>query len=713
MSMLQLFALMASGALALNVEVSMTSSLTFDAEAAKKRPVNKVITLLKDMLTQLEKEAKEDEEIYDKMACWCETNDKEKTKSIADAQTRISDLTSRVEELTAKSSELNTVIDQLGKEIDANKEALDKATAIRTKQQAEFNSEEKDLLSSISALKFSVQTLGKNRESLLQQPHNHVAATIAASVKSAMKKHASMLSGVFTHRERRAVTAFLQGAQAPDDQLPDDLFGSDEPKLSLTEAKASAPEYAPQGGEIFGILSQMKETFETNLANSQKEEMENQKAFEDLKSAKEEEINEGQERLDTKTTELADTDEKKEAAKGDNEDTKNSLDKDQKFLAMLKDKCQNADAEWEERQKDRQVEMEAVSKATAVLTADDAHDLFTKTFNPSLLQKQRAMHSERRTQVSKLLSKVANKVHNPRLATLAVKVRLDAFTRVKKSIDDMVTQLGKEKEDEIMRKDFCEEEFRTNEAQVEKAQREKEDINASIEDLEMTIKDLQDASDKTKAEVAENQAELKKAAETRDAEAKEFQETVADQRATQKLLAAALNVLKGVFAKKGAALLEQDQDSQEKQDPAAPEGFKTYKKNAGAPGVMGLIEQIIADAKTMEADAIRSEEDAKEAYEAFVKETNDTIEAKQADIVNKSQKKAKGETAMVEAKESKENVVTELEQLANSEAQLHQDCDFILKNFSIRQTAREEEIEALKQAKAILSGAKFEAFLQA
>merc|ERR1719331_1071057 len=102
----------------------------------------------------------------------------------------------------------------------------------------------------------------------------------------------------------------------------------------------------------------------------------------------------------------------------------------------------------------------------------------------------------------------------------------------------------------------------------------------------MTIKDLQDASDKTKAEVAENQAELKKAAETRDAEAKEFQETVADQRATQKLLAAALNVLKGVFAKKGAALLEQDQDSQEKQDPAAPEGFKTYKKNAGAPGVM-------------------------------------------------------------------------------------------------------------------------------
>merc|ERR1719337_346151 len=49
------------------------------------------------MLKQLEKEAAEDEEVYDKMACWCETNDKEKTKAIADAETRIADLTTKIE----------------------------------------------------------------------------------------------------------------------------------------------------------------------------------------------------------------------------------------------------------------------------------------------------------------------------------------------------------------------------------------------------------------------------------------------------------------------------------------------------------------------------------------------------------------------------------------------------------------------------------------
>merc|ERR1719456_507387 len=141
--------------------------------------------------------------------------------------------------------------------------------------------------------------------------------------------------------------------------------------------------------------------------------------------------------------------------------------------------------------------MEACSKALAVLSSDDAHDLFTKTFNPSFLQTE--LHSERRNQASQLLSTVAKKLQNPRLATLAVRVRLDAFTRVKKAIDDMVTQLLKEKEDEIKHKDFRVEEFNTNELQTEKKERAKKDLIAKIEDLELTIKQLTEAIDALKA----------------------------------------------------------------------------------------------------------------------------------------------------------------------------------------------------------------------
>merc|ERR1712139_451547 len=101
-----------------------------------------------------------------------------------------------------------------------------------------------------------------------------------------------------THKERKAVASFVQA--------PADYFDA-EPTFKQS--------YAPQSGEIFGILKQMKETFESNLSASQKEEMANQKAYEDLKAAKEEEIAAGQEQIETKAQELANTDEKNAQAK--------------------------------------------------------------------------------------------------------------------------------------------------------------------------------------------------------------------------------------------------------------------------------------------------------------------------------------------------------------------------------------------------------------
>jgi len=345
-----------------------------------------------------------------------------------------------------------------------------------------------------------------------------------------------------------------------------------------------------------------------------------------------------------------------------------------------------------------------------VLSGDDAHDLFTRTFNPALVQTGVTFTSERREQASKLLSRVAKKLNSPRLSALAYQVRLDAFTRVKKAIDDMIAQLMKEKTDEIKHKDFCVDEFNTNQLQTEKKERKKSDLMAKIEDLEMTIKALTQAIDKLKAEIAEMQLQMKRAGEDREKENKEFQTTVADQRETQRLLKAALNVLQDFYGKKAAALLQRRR--QEPTGPPPPPGFEEYKKNAASGGVMDMIQQIIQDAKAMEAEAIRSEEDAQKAYEDFVKETNASIEAKSKEIVNKSDEKAKAEGELVETKESKEAVMLELEQLSNYNAELHQSCDFVMKNFDVRQTARDEEVEALKQAKAILSGAKFEEFLQ-
>jgi DNA repair exonuclease SbcCD ATPase subunit len=674
---------------------SSMAQLSADLYGTKNRPVTKVITLLKDMLKQLEKEGEEDKEVYEKMTCWCQTNDKEKTKSIAEAETRIAELTTSIEELTAGSARLGTEIKNLEKEVTANQEALDKATAIREKELAEFNAEEKDLLESISALKAAVTVLSKHNSFLQLSSSNHATRNLKATLKRTMLRHAALVKSAVTPSEHKMVMSFIQ---EPGD-------------YSFSEQPAGFQSYAPQSGEVFGILKQMKESFEGNLADSQKEESTNQKAYEELKAAKEEEISAGQAQIEAKTEELATTDMKCAQAKEDVKDTKASLAADEEFLAMLKEKCQMTDGEWEERSKTRSDEMAAVSKALEVLSSDDAHDLFTKTFNPALIQASSARSgSDRRNRASNVLTTAAKHVGSHRLAALAVRVRLDAFERVKKAIDDMVTQLLQEKADEIKHKDFCVDEFNKNQLETEKKTRESEDLSAQIEDLTMTIEKLTKAIETLKAEVAELQVQLKRAGEDREIQNKDFQTTVADQRATQKLLKTALAVLGDFYKeKKAAALL---QGLQEPAGPPPPAGFEEYKKNAGSGGVMDMLEQIISDAKAMENEAIRSEEDAQKAYEDFVKETNGSIEAKSQDIVNKEENKAKAESELVETKEAKEGTMLELEQLGNYKAELHQSCDFVQKNFEVRQTARDEEVEALKQAKAILSGAKFEEFLQ-
>merc|ERR1719217_85457 len=202
----------------------------------------------------------------------------------------------------------------------------------------------------------------------------------------------------------------------------------------------------------------------------------------------------------------------------------------------------------------------------------------------------------------------------------------------------------------------------------------------------MKIDELHKAIETLKAEVGELQVQMKRAGEDREKENKEFQQTVAEQRATQVLLTKALDVLQGFYGKEAAALLQQKK--QEPAGPPPPPGFKAYKKSNAAGGVTSMIQQIISDAKAMEAEAIKGEEDALAAYTTFVTETNLSIKTKSKEIVDKSELKAKKETERTEAEEQKAQVMAELEALADEKADLHKACDYLLKNFDLRQTGR-------------------------
>merc|ERR1719359_2048776 len=167
------------------------------------------------MVVQMQKEAEEDEDVYEGMSCWCETNDKIKTQAIADAKQRIDTLTAAIEDHTANSARLNTEIANLNKEVSKNQQALDQATALRAKNSAEFVAEEKDMLQSIGSMKGAVTALSKhNKGAALLQVSDSEAIDLVLKLRGAMRKHHDLIGDVITPRQKEVLKAFVQQQDA-------------------------------------------------------------------------------------------------------------------------------------------------------------------------------------------------------------------------------------------------------------------------------------------------------------------------------------------------------------------------------------------------------------------------------------------------------------------------------------------------------------------
>merc|ERR1719262_1815607 len=135
-----------------------------------------------------------------------------------------------------------------------------------------------------------------------------------------------------------------------------------------------------------------------------------------------------------------------------------------------------------------------------------------------------------------------------------------------------------------------------------------------------------------------------------------------------------------------------------------PARFKKMEKNAGGSRVVAMIEGIIKDSKQLEAEAIAAEQDSQTAYENFMKESNDSITKLTEETNNLKENKAKAAEELEMTKSDLDQTNSELQGLHDESADLHQSCDYLLKNFFVRQEARQAEIDALNEAKAILSG---------
>jgi len=691
---------------------------TLRVRDAGENPVTKVVKLLKEMKATAEAEAKEDEEIYSKMGCWCETNDAEKTEAIKVAEARIQSLSSTIETGTARAGELKTQIAGLEDDLAADKDARDQAAAIRATEKADFEAQDADLSESSGLLKEAIEVLSKVQ--LVQKKPTATLRQVEAANADALVQVRDIIQRAGKPKKAGAYFAVMQkdlwdfmGSMPGGNTAPRVITGLSQ-EDAPTGAAAGSKSYNSRSGGILGLLQTMKEQMDRDLAAAHKAEITAAIGFEKLRATKEGEIQAGAKSIEEKSTELADTNDKVAQAKEDLEDTKNALSSDEKFLMDLKERCKVAASNYATRSATRQDEITAIGETINILMEDDARDLINKQINFVQIRSTRQHQSgaavsgelsTRQHAASQLLT-VAKRHGGTsggwNLALLAVSTQLDGFTKVKAMMDKMVAELKKQQQEEYEKHESCKKDIDTNEDHTMEKEAEKKDQEAKLEMLTGKLESLTQELSDLVTQVKEAHIALKQAGETRKKENHEFQQVVSDQRATIEILNKALARLQEFY----------NESFLQKQEPGAavappPAAGKEYKKNGMSGGVMQLLAKIIQDAKAADQEAVAAEQESQQAYSEFVANSNEMLDSYEKAIASKTEAKDKANADKLTTNQDVASTKTALGDLNDQNKALHLSCDYLIKNYNIRQTARQEETEAIQEAKSILSGADF------
>jgi chromosome segregation ATPase len=677
------------------------------ALSAGENPVRKIVNLLQNMQKKIEEEGEQQQEMFEKFMCYCDTNSGKLQKSVDDLTETVPQNEASVKSKTELKAQIEGELVTHKQDREDAQSTVQTSTEQRNKDKAAFDSYSAEAKSNIASIKKAVAALRKGLgASFLQTPE----ATLLQRLVLFNKASGNAVLSSFDQEE---VSDFLQG-----------------------KAQGSS-------NEIVGILEQMQENMEADLKESEESEASALADFGGLLAAKNKEIASATSAIEDKTARVGTLAVDIVNAKNDLSDTQDALAEDSNFLIELKTTCAEQAKLYDQIKKMRSEEISAVGATIKILNDDDALDLFKKTLpSPSLIQVTRSS-KDIRDQALKVLG--AKKDFG--FIALALQGKKVGFEKVIKMVDEMVVTLGQEQKDDDTQRDWCNKEFDASDDK-------EKDLKRSIHGLETQISETADAIETLKGDLAALTQKIKdldsmvaEATDTRKDEHALFVQTSAENNAALQLLEVAKNRLNkfynpavykappkrelteeerlyvasggvlttpapGGIAGTGIAVFSQMKVRATMKDAPEPppETVDAYQKSDSS-GPLALIDRLKNDLAKDQQAIEMEEKTAQKDYEELRADSAATRAQDSTTITETEAQKAGLEGDLEAAKEAKANANTELSGTQEYIAQLHGSCDFLLQNYDLRKEARANEVDALKKAKAVLSGADY-SFLQ-
>jgi len=556
----------------------------------------------------------------------------------------------------------------------------------------------------------SARVFNENAKLLKQAVANHDLKSSEAATHSARDalRHVAS-SDLLPAGAQKAIQSFLQ-VHGPDYE--------DDENLAVAAPEANAYEFQAQG--VVDMLSHLNEKFFTEREALEKKELEDVHAFSVLQQDLNTQVKGATEAREEKKVAKSKSLQAAADAKGDLQDTIGTRDDDMKYLADLTATCDEKATAFEKRQHLRSEELTAVRKAIEILSSDSVSGASEKHLpqllqvhkkHAALVQLRSSSASPAQERVAKYLKEQGLRLNSRVLSTIAMRMTVDPFKKVKKMVKDLIVKLMEQANEEADHKGWCDMELGTNANTREEKTTSVETLTAEIDELQASVAKLAEDIAGLADEIKLLDEDVAKATEIRTAENAKNTVAIKDAQEAQKAIDSALDTLNDFYgqAAQATALVQPSKPSllqDHKGHGKQPEIFDEPYKGMGGEngGVIGMLEVIDADFQHLESSAKAQEDEAQKEYQEFMDDSKVNKAKKQSDFDHKSGMKQNQEQALQERKKDLAGTQEELNAANAYFDKLKGSCMAQPESYEERVARRKEEIESLQEALKILQG---------
>eukprot|EP00747_Dinoflagellata_sp_TGD_P155728 gnl/TRDRNA2_/TRDRNA2_177604_c2_seq52.p1 gnl/TRDRNA2_/TRDRNA2_177604_c2~~gnl/TRDRNA2_/TRDRNA2_177604_c2_seq52.p1 ORF type:complete len:612 (+),score=219.49 gnl/TRDRNA2_/TRDRNA2_177604_c2_seq52:269-1837(+) len=501
-------------------------------------------------------------------------------------------------------------------------------------------------------------------------------------------------------------------------ETPEDFVGKSSKSVSAAQVSANPfGDYAPQSGQIQGILKSMYDSMTADLEKDNAEESEKQKAYEEIMATKKQELETLEKTLEKQIADQAEKTKLMADSKTILDDTKNQLEADETFFADAKEGCKIKASQWAVRTRLRTEELQGITKAIEILNSPEAQKTFQKSQSTFLQLKSvkktvtKTKSSAARNSAYSKLRTVATKYQSLDLAEVAASVKSGGhFDEAIASIVKQIAVLRGEEAADIEHKDRCEAQEAKNKQDMSDLTHEIQKTTESLGRMEDESKELEVKIETLESQMEETKQEMKEILDNRNVQEDIFKKALKEDLDAVDLLDKAIVSL-SAFYKRNKLPLELVQKKapeysvdQDKAPETTFAGADYGGRKSESSGLIGMLSMLKEDT---ENEIKTSREDNAEAEAEYEKERGAlqaTYDATKATKIETETQLADLKDKIAQYEEYKMQKGNELDAQKQLEKTIFEDCEWVKTEFEDRAKMRKQEMQDLLDSKNMLGG---------